>query len=274
LLLGQRMLAAAEQHIRLDADAAQLLDGVLGRLGLDLPGATDDRHQREVQVHAIAASELDPELADRLEEWERLDVAHGAADLDHADIGALGPELNAALDLVGDVRNHLHGGTQVVAAALLGDHALVDAAGGEITVAPGGRAHEALVVAEVEIGLRAVVGDEHLPVLEGAHRARVDVDVGIELDHGDLEATSLQDRPERSGGDALAQRGHDTAGDEYESRHSYIEGCPAVRFAACSAQMNESWTTGGQVSTKSPGALQGGLPVRLRQRSRPRCRAR
>ena len=68
-----------------------------------------------------------------------------------------GAEHDAALDLVGDVRNHLHGGAEIVAAALLGDHALVDAAGGEIAVAPGGGAHEALVVAEVEIGLGAVV---------------------------------------------------------------------------------------------------------------------
>ena len=31
--------------------------------------------------------ELDAHLADRLEERQRLDVAHRAADLDHADIG-------------------------------------------------------------------------------------------------------------------------------------------------------------------------------------------
>jgi hypothetical protein len=148
---------------------------------------------------------LDAELADRLEERQRFDVAHRAADLHHADIGALGAELDAALDLIGDVRDHLHGGAQVVAAALLGDHPLIDAAGGEIAVAAGGRAHEALVVAEVEIGLRAVVGDEHFPMLERAHRPRVDVDVGIELDHGDLEAAGLEDRPKGGGGDALAQ---------------------------------------------------------------------
>ena len=40
---------------------------------------------------------------------------------------------------------------------------------------------EALVVPEVEVGLAAVVGDEHLAVLEGVHRARVDVDVRVEL---------------------------------------------------------------------------------------------
>jgi hypothetical protein len=32
----QRLLAAAQQHVGLDADLAQLLDAVLGRLGLEL----------------------------------------------------------------------------------------------------------------------------------------------------------------------------------------------------------------------------------------------
>ena len=40
---------------------------------------------------------------------------------------------------------------------------------------------EALVVAEVEIGLGAVVGDEDLAVLVRVHRPGVDVDVRVEL---------------------------------------------------------------------------------------------
>jgi hypothetical protein len=43
-------------------------------------------------------------------------------------------------------------------------------------------------VAEVEVGLAAVVGDEDLAVLERVHRARVDVDVRVELLHRDPEA--------------------------------------------------------------------------------------
>jgi RNA-splicing ligase RtcB len=135
---------------------------------------------------------LHAQLADRLEERQRLDVAHRAADLDHADVGFAGAHAYALLDLVGDVRNHLHRGAKVVAAAFLGDHALVDAAGREIAVAPGRRAHVALVVTKIQVGLGAVVGDEHLAVLERAHRARVDVDVGVELDHRDLEAARFE----------------------------------------------------------------------------------
>ena len=87
LLVGQRLAAAAQQHVGLDADAAQLLDRVLRRLGLDLARAADDRHQRQVHVQGLAAAELDAELADRLQKRQRLDVADRAADLDHADVG-------------------------------------------------------------------------------------------------------------------------------------------------------------------------------------------
>src|SRR4029077_14656747 len=80
-------------------------------------------------------------------------------------------------------------------------------------------AHEALVMPEVQIGLGAVLGDEHLAVLEGAHGARIHVDVGIELHHGDLQAPRLEDGPERGGGNALAQRGNDATSDEYKARH-------------------------------------------------------
>ena len=169
------------------------------------PGSADDRHQRQMHVDAVAAAELDAQLADRLEKRQRLDVAHRAADLHHAHIRAPGAELHAALDLVGDVRDDLHGGAEIVAAALLRDDALVDAPGGEIAVAAGRRAHEALVVPEIKIRLGAVLGDEHLAVLKRAHGARVDVDIRIELDHRDLEAARLENGAERGGGDPLAQ---------------------------------------------------------------------
>ena len=95
----------------------------------------------------------------------------------------------------------------------------VDLAGREIAGAARARAHEALVVAQIEVGLRAVVGDVHLAVLKRAHRARVDVDVGIELHQPDLQAARLEDRAEAGRGNALAERGNDPARDEDESRH-------------------------------------------------------
>ena len=68
-----------------------------------------------------------------------------------------------------------------------------------------GVAGEALVVAEVEIGLGAVVGDEHLAVLIRRHRAGIDVEIGVELAQADLVAARLQKRTECRGGETLAE---------------------------------------------------------------------
>ena len=54
------------------------------------------------------------------------------------------------------------------------------------------RVREALVVAEVEIGLRAVVGDEDFAVLERAHGARIDVEVRIEFLQRDFEPAAFE----------------------------------------------------------------------------------
>src|SRR5581483_6055732 len=73
--------------------------------------------------------------------------------------------------------------------------------------------------AEVEVGLAAVVGDEHLAVLERVHRARVDVDVRVELLHRHPQASGLEEATEGRGGDALAQRRSDPTRYEDVFRH-------------------------------------------------------
>ena len=186
-----------------------------------------------MQERAVARAHLQAHLAHRLEEGQRLDVADRAADLDDGDVDLVaGAAPHEVLDLVGDVRDHLHRLAEVVAAALLLEHALVDLARGEVV----GPLHlgrdEALVVAEVEVGLGAVVGDEDLAVLERRHRARIDVEIRIELDEGDFEAPRFEDRGEGRRSDALAQRGHHAAGDEDELGHCVRHARPARRPTA------------------------------------------
>ena len=67
---------------------------------------------------------------------------------------------------------------------------------------------------DVEVGLGAVVGDEDLAVLERVHRARVDVEVRVELLHDDAEPAGRQQIAEAGGRQALAERGDDASGDE------------------------------------------------------------
>jgi hypothetical protein len=51
-------------------------------------------------------------------------------------------------------------------------------------------------VTEVQIGLTTVLGDEHLTVLEGVHRAGIDVDVRIELLQGDPQSPGFHQATE------------------------------------------------------------------------------
>ena len=53
-------------------------------------------------------------------------------------------------------------------------------------------AREALVVTEIEIGLRAVIGHEHFAVLIRRHRSGIEVEIGVELAEADLVAPGLQ----------------------------------------------------------------------------------
>ena len=142
----------------------------------------------------MAARQIVAELADRLEERQALDIADRPANFHQHEVDAVVALEDEVLDRVGDVRNHLHRRAEIVAAPLLGDQLLIDAPGGDVVLLVGAPPGEALVMAEVEVGLGAVVGDEHFAMLGRAHRARIDVEIGIELAQADGIAARLEKR--------------------------------------------------------------------------------
>ena len=113
--------------------------------------------------------------------------------------------LNAALDFVGDVRDDLDGLAEVIAAALFGENGFVDAASGPVIVAGQLGVGEALVVAQVEVGLRPVFGHENFAVLKGAHRAGIDVQVRIAFLDGDFETATFEETTDGGSCNALAE---------------------------------------------------------------------
>src|SRR4029450_5552501 len=92
--------------------------------------------------------------------------------------------------------------------------ALIDLAGGPVRIPCRNGVGEALVMPEIQVGFAAVVGDEDLAVLVRAHRARVHVDIGVELLHRHLVAVALQQAADARGRQSLAEGRHDAAGDE------------------------------------------------------------
>ena len=220
--MRQRAFGAAQQHIRLNADGPQFLHAMLGRLRFEFLRGRDPRHQGHVQEQRILAAKFVPQLADGFEKRERFDVAHGPSDFDDRHIHAMGHLVRRGLDLVRHVRNHLHRFAQVIAAPLPMDDLFVDPSRRQIIGLGKNRVGEAFVVPEVQIGLRAVVGDEHLAVLERAHRAGIDVEVRIELLKGYAQPPAFQQAADRSRRDALSQGGNHAAGNEYEFGHGHF----------------------------------------------------
>src|SRR5687767_10809526 len=213
-LLVEEAVGAAEQNVGLDADGAQVPDAMLRRLGLQLAGGADEWHQRQVDVEGVLAADILTQLADGFDERQALDVADRAADLDQNDVDVISNGADVVLDLVGDVGDHLHRPPEIVAAPFLLDHRQVDLAGRPVTGARRDLVGEALVVSQVEIRLRAVVGHVDLAVLIRAHRPWIHIDIWIEFLERDLVAVALEDGADRGGGEALAERRHHAAGDE------------------------------------------------------------
>ena len=104
-----------------DADFPQFGDRLLRGLGLQLAGGGDERHVGDVHENGVVVAHLQRELADGLQERQPLDVAGRAADFgdDHVRLGLFGQRVDAVLDLVGDVRDHLDGFAQVFALAFI-----------------------------------------------------------------------------------------------------------------------------------------------------------
>ena len=66
LFVRNRSVCAAEQHVGLNTDFAQLLCGVLGGFGLEFAGGRDPRHIRQVHKRRVARAHAQAHLAHRL----------------------------------------------------------------------------------------------------------------------------------------------------------------------------------------------------------------
>ncbi|GGC85493.1 hypothetical protein GCM10007418_01590 [Halopseudomonas salina] len=72
---------------------------------------------------------------------------------------------------------------------------------------------------QIQIGFSAIMGDKDFTMLERTHGARIDIDIGIELEHRDFQTPSLEDGGQGRRGNAFAQRRYNTTRDEDVARH-------------------------------------------------------
>ena len=154
---------------------------------------------------AVLTADIDGELADGFDERQAFDVADGAADFDDRHVVASLAAFDPVLDFVGDMGDDLDGAALVITFAFFLDHGPVDLAGGDAGVLGETLVDESFVMAQVEVGFGAVVGDENFAMLERVHGAWIDIEVGVEFLHRDLDATCFEQASERCSRDALAQ---------------------------------------------------------------------
>ncbi len=214
-LVVHRLLGAADENIGLNPDFPEFGNALLARLGLQLCGGLQVGEQCAVEEEDVAVADFERELSHRLQKGQALDIPDRATEFGDQHIHIVFAALvNPFFDFVGHVGDDLDGGSEIVAAPFFLNDPLVNLSGGQVVEAAEFARGETLVVPEVEVGLGPVVQDIHLSVLEWAHRARVDVQVWIELLQADLEPTLLKECADRCRGQALSQGGDDTSRDK------------------------------------------------------------
>ena len=216
--VGEVLLSAEHEHVGLDTCGLQFFHRMLCGLGLQFVGGFEVRYIGEMHAEG-AVAEFPFQLTDSFQERCCFDVADGAADFldDKVDIVVV---QNAAFDLVSDVGYHLDGLTEVVAMAFFVDDGLIDLARGHRVGLCSADAREAFVVAEVEVGLRAVNGHIAFAVLVGVQRPRIDIDVGIDFLDGDGIAAGLQQFADTGRNNAFSKGGDHASRNEYVACHS------------------------------------------------------
>ena len=90
-----------------------------------------------------------------------------------------GTLFHKGLYLIGYVWNHLNGLAKILTAAFFADYRLINLARGEVIALAHLRAHKALVMPQIEIGLSPVFGYKDLTMLERTHGSRINVDVRV-----------------------------------------------------------------------------------------------
>jgi hypothetical protein len=173
--LRDRPVGPTQQDIRLNADRPQFLDRMLGRLGLELTRARDERHQSQMNIDCVITRQIVAELADRLEIRQTFYITDRPADLAEHEVKAIIALADEILDGIGNVRDDLNCCAKIIAAPLAREDVLVDTAGRNVVMARCRATSKALVVTEIEVGFGPVVGHKDLAMLVGRHRAWIDV---------------------------------------------------------------------------------------------------
>ena len=170
---------------------------------------------------AVLPAHFQGNLPHGFQERLGLDVTDGTADFrnHHVGIGLLAHPVDKLLDFVGDMGNDLDRRAQILSPALLVQHIPVNLAGGQVGILVQVFVDKPLIVAQIQICLRTVLGDVDFSVLVRTHGTRIDVDIRVQLLGCHFQAPGLQQPAQGGSRNALAQAGNHAAGYKDIFRH-------------------------------------------------------
>ena len=76
--------------------------------------------------------------------------------------------------------------TQIITTAFLTNNRIIDLTGRKVGFFGQVGGGVALIMAQVQIGLSTIISDKNLTVLKRAHGSRINVDIGVQLLHGNF----------------------------------------------------------------------------------------
>src|SRR5215212_9208425 len=181
---------------------------MLRGLGLDLAGRPNIRQPGHMDEKYVLTTHLIAELPQRFKERLRLDVAHRSPNLNdhHVPLRLFGNSGDPALDLVGDMRDHLDRPTEEITTAFLANDLRVDLPAGEVASLAQADVNESFVMTQVQVRLCTVVQNVNFSMLVWTHCAWVHIDIRIQLLHRHFESTLLQKEPGCRSRHTLAHR--------------------------------------------------------------------
>lgn len=197
-------LATTHNYIWGQTQPPQLPHTLLGRFCFLFSCGSRLGNKTDVYAAVIFTlhSEME-ELTERFNERHALYVTNSTSKLYNADFRNfivpiywyLSNALHPFLYSISDVRNNLHSFSEVVPPPLPVDDVLVYFAGRDVVVAVEGDVEESLVVTKVKVNFTPIVQHKDFTMLIGGECARINVNVGIDLDGGDPDPTGFEDHP-------------------------------------------------------------------------------
>ena len=156
---------------------------MLCRLGFKFLRACDIRNKSNVDINCVFSADFGNYLTDSFEERCGFDVADSTADLGDNDVSILflADTVNSFLDLICDMWDDLNSSAEIVSPALLVENSPVYLTCCNVGVHREIFIDETLIVAEVEVGLSTVIGNENFAMLIWGHCTRVEIYIRVKL---------------------------------------------------------------------------------------------